>query len=286
MLLTYKDKLVILIVTTLILAGSLIGWMMFGEVILVLSIGISTGCLLAVALEVFRRHNAYLQGVIRVQQEIVRTTCDNALRQMEALLAIYSAIQPAFPLPHTRGWAASPDLLKKIMETIFLEKPQLVVELGGGASSIIIAYCLKQIGAGRLVTLDHDHKYAELCRRQIAAHGLDDIATIILAPLKKRDINGQTWLWYDCDGMQIDKPIDLLVVDGPPVATQSMARYPALPLLLPKLSPSVTIIMDDGVRDDEKQVIERWKEEIEGLTCTYYNLEKGAFLIKLNEHSG
>jgi hypothetical protein len=75
-------------------------------------------------------------------------------------------------------------------------------------------------------------------------------------------------------------PIDLLVIDGPPESTQKMARYPALPLLFKYLLNESIIILDDGGRKEEKEIVEIWEKEFENISSEYLDFEKGAFLIK------
>lgn len=201
-------------------------------------------------------------------------------RQMEALISLYAVIKPDLPLPASRGWAASPDFLKQLAEVILHRQPKLVVEASSGFSTLVTAYCLKRIGKGKVVSLEHDALYAEATRRVIAFHGMQDIATVIHAPLTEVDIDHHKWLWYDLDRLQIDQPIDVLIIDGPPKATQPLSRYPALPLLHRHLNHDATILLDDGVRDDERETVARWEKEFPEITSEYLRLEKGAFLIR------
>lgn len=104
-------------------------------------------------------------------------------------------------------------------------------------------------------------KYAAISQSLISNHGLAEIATVIHAPLVEIVIDGQKWVWYSTDCLRIDQPIDLLVVDGPPRNVQNLSRYPALPLLYGLLSNRSAIIIDDGHRKDEKQIVARWEKE-------------------------
>src|SRR5262249_34784759 len=147
-------------------------------------------------------------------------------RQLEAFVSLLFTLQPSRPLPQTRGWAASPDLLTTITEVIFREKPGLVLEAGSGVSTLVIAYGLREVGAGKVVALEHDAHYAGRSQRLLAFHGLEDIATIVYAPLQGYEHQEQRWLWYDLAGVPLEQPIDLLVIDGPPGEVQPLARYP------------------------------------------------------------
>ncbi|MEY2831021.1 MAG: hypothetical protein RLZZ574_279, partial [Cyanobacteriota bacterium] len=186
-----------------------------------------------------------------------------SVQQIESLFSIFFTLEPKLPLPTTRGWAASPDFLKEIISLIYRQKPQLVVEASSGVSTLIIAYCLKRLGSGKLISLEHEQKFAQATQNNLSLHGLDDIATVIHAPLVEVEINNAInntknntkWLWYDLTKIEIPDAIDMLIVDGPPGTTQKLARYPALPLLHKKLSRDAIIVLDDGARSDEGKII-------------------------------
>lgn len=202
-----------------------------------------------------------------------------SVAQIESLFSIFATLKPQFPLPTTRGWAASPDLLKEIISLIHRQKPQLVVEASSGVSTLIIAYCLQRLGTGKLISLEHEEKFAQLTQNNLSLHGLDDVATVIYAPLVEVEINGTKWLWYDLTKVEIPEAIDLLIVDGPPGTTQKLARYPAMPMLHNKLSKDAIILLDDGARSDERQIVEQWMTELKMSHSEYLPLEKGAYLI-------
>lgn len=200
--------------------------------------------------------------------------------QLEALIGITRTLDPALPLPPTRGWSASPDLLREIMDHVINERPGVVVEASSGTSTLVIAYCLRRIGKGRLISLEHDPKYAARTRRALRSHDLQAHAEVIDAPLVKRSIGGNECLWYDTSALRLEEPIDLLVVDGPPDTISKYARYPAVPVLRERFRPGTTVLLDDGVRDDERITAERWAREFGASEMEYLPLEKGAWLLR------
>jgi predicted O-methyltransferase YrrM len=204
-----------------------------------------------------------------------------SVAQIESLFSIFSILKLQFPLPTTRGWAASPDLLKEIISLTHRQKPQLVVEASSGVSTLIIAYCLQRLGTGKLISLEHEEKFAQITQNNLSLHGLDDVATVIYAPLVEVEINGAKWLWYDLTKVEIPGAIDLLIVDGPPGTTQKLARYPAVPMLHKKLSKDAMVLLDDGARSDEAKIVEQWMEELKMTHAEYLPLEKGAYLIQM-----
>jgi predicted O-methyltransferase YrrM len=201
--------------------------------------------------------------------------------QLTALDAVRDILAGAVALPRTRGWAASPDILREIVTTLIRDRPQVVVETGTGASTVAIAACLQRIGTGHLWSLEHLPGHADSIRRQLDSMGLTEYVTVIDAPLVDTDLPGGTWPWYDVAGLHFDAPIDLVFVDGPPSATAALARYPVLPVLRSRLSDHAVIIVDDAARPDERECVRRWQAETPGLTARYLPLEAGASVLVL-----
>jgi predicted O-methyltransferase YrrM len=155
-----------------------------------------------------------------------------------------------------------------------------VLELGSGASTVLIAYALEGLGAGRVVSLDHEPAYARRTEALITAHGLEAIASVRTAPLTAITLDGEAFSWYAPDACSGLGTIDLLMVDGPPGSLGSQARYPALPVLQPFLAPDAVILVDDGGRDDEAAVVKRWQAIDLRLTAEYVETEKGAYVLR------
>lgn len=200
--------------------------------------------------------------------------------QIESIVGLTWAIDPLLPLPQTRGWAASPDLLRTIYLHVLDEKPQLVVEASSGTSTLVIAYALKRSGKGHVIALEHEAEYAEHTRKHILAHGLSDHATVVLAPLIIQEKRGVQFEWYDLSELQLPGTIDLLLVDGPPDTTRPLARFPAVPLLIDQFSKQASVFLDDGNRDDERRTAEQWAKDYNAHSSDYLFLEKGGWHLK------
>jgi predicted O-methyltransferase YrrM len=271
-----KDNVVLGCTSLVLLMGGLLAWHWIGASAVVVMLAVSTALVLGGLSVTFRRLR---RQVAEVNQNLMRQMNDD-YRQLEALASLYAAVKPDLPLPEPRGWAASPDFLSRLAEVILQKRPTLVVEAGSGVSTLITAYCLKRLGGGRVISLDHDAQYAASTQRAIAFHGLEDVATVVHAPLREVEIDGNAWLWYDLDGVELDHPIDVLTIDGPPDTTQRLARYPAMPLLHDRLGGEAVILLDDGGRADEQEVVARWEKEFGDIGSEYLQLEKGAFIIR------
>jgi predicted O-methyltransferase YrrM len=223
----------------------------------------------------------------RARHARTRRAVDRAERrlfsQLEALGWLRDLLSLEHPLPPTRHWAASPDLLVELLRIIDRGRPTTVLELGSGVSTIVMAARLEAVGGGRLVALEHDPAYAAETRRNLALHGLDGVATVLDAPLSTLRVGEEEWSWYTLpeEGLPAPASVDLLLVDGPPGATGHLARYPALPLLAPRLAPGATIVVDDADRPDEREMARRWQSERPGLSLQHLPLESGAFVLRL-----
>ena len=203
------------------------------------------------------------------------------LRQAEDLVSLNSLIQPVRPLPPMRGWAMSPDILKHIAATVLDRRPTYVVEASSGVSTLVIAYCLKRLGAGAVISLEHDAKFATANQQQLIEHQLDGFARVVHAPLITHHVQGQQLPWYSLDAIDSKLPIDMLVIDGPPklAASNRLVRYAAVPLLYDQLADGCKIILDDADRDQERQVVKLWSEQFSDLTHELIEFEKGASIL-------
>ena len=222
------------------------------------------------------QREARIQG--RRVIEAVEAAESRLFSQLEALDWLRAELQLQRPLPPTRGYAAAPDALAQLVRILDDRTPDSVVELGSGVSTIVIARRLQQAGRGRLVALEHLPEHAERTRGELAAHGLADVGSVIDAPLEEVTIGSATWSWYRL-GAGMPAAIDALFVDGPPGGTGTLARYPALPLLVDRLAPGAVVFVDDGDRPDEREMVRRWQAEHEGLETRYLALTKGAWLF-------
>lgn len=204
----------------------------------------------------------------------------NLFRQVEALLHLQKLIEYRHPLPSMRGWPICPDFAVLLASEIVRRKPEIIVELGCGTSTLISGYCLEKLGRGRVVSLDHERRFADICRENLKVHGLEGFAAVREAPLCDLELGGKSWRYYDVSPLQGIPPIDILVVDGPPGESGRLARYPALPLLYERLSERAVILVDDADRADERSMVEKWLAEHPDLECTFLETEEGAAILR------
>src|SRR5512141_287194 len=225
---------------------------------------------------------AQFEGVRRTSEQLDRIRSDafDDYRQVESLLSLHASLRAERPLPPLRDHAASPDLIAHAVSRMLTDPPELVVELGSGSSTVFLALCLERLGRGKLISIDHDAQFAERTRAMLDEHGLSEHATVLHLPLEKVIIGGREFLWYAVGDLRPDVPIDFLFIDGPPYHVHPLARYPALPLMLPLLARDASIIFDDANRPEELKIAAMWREEFRDLAIETLPAEKGALLIR------
>lgn len=187
------------------------------------------------------------------------------------------------PLPVGGGWTLTGDSAALLAREALQREPKVIVELGSGASTLILGQILRRNGHGRLLSIDHDPNWAHQTRRQVEFLGLQDVVTVVDAPLTALTIEGETHQWYDIPAERLDElgEIDLLFVDGPPQLRggAKAARYPAFPQLRTRLAADALIFVDDAHHQTEAQMVERWIADEPGWELRWYDTVDGVCLL-------
>ncbi|RDI18677.1 class I SAM-dependent methyltransferase [Lentzea flaviverrucosa] len=194
-----------------------------------------------------------------MDDSLVRELADlSALQRLGSLNTEY--------LPQLAG-DLRPAALVAVMDEVVLGARTVLVELGCGSSSVLLARLLQQRGFGHLLSIEHDERTAAFVASQLRREGLGSAARVVHAPLSRHPAalsrHGQ---WYAPQQVHDEVLgyverfglVDLLLVDGPGFGD---SRYPALPVLSAVLAPGATVLADDADRPDEQAVLTRWSEE-------------------------
>lgn len=192
---------------------------------------------------------------------LLRSLRGGSRAEKAALLARLGLSEDA--LPNLGSWKADTRFLMHITDAIEALRPQVVVELGCGASSLIIAKALSLHGGGRLVSFDQHADFTASTGSWLAGHGL--AADMRHAPLgtPPGDWPG---LWYQLE--DVPAAIDLLVIDGPPWALHPLVRG-AAESLFPRLSNRAMVLLDDAARPGERLVARRWRQRWPAMRFDY-----------------
>lgn len=156
-------------------------------------------------------------------------------------------------LPNLGSWKADSFFLHALVDRIEMTRPGQVVELGCGASTLVLAQALARHGGGALLSLDQHAEFVEATRAWLAGHGL--APEIRYAPLGPApgDWPGR---WYQTGSLP--DQIDLLVVDGPPWTLHPLVRGSA-EALFDRVPPGGAVMLDDAARPGEWLVAARWR---------------------------
>lgn len=257
--------------------------------------------------EQIKKQNADLISVGKSLENTVKKEMLNATQQLEAFQGIQSFLNHGERLPQMHGWPISPDFALYLLELIDSNDYDLILEFGSGTSTVLIAKALARIGRQRhgkpatsQAAFEHLEQYHAQTLANLKHSELADAVQLVLAPLQPYQApNGNTYSYYSChtalkELAQRLPAADLkvlMVVDGPPAATGQHARYPAVPAVLAQLkSARIDILLDDYIRDDEKEIAQLWLKDIEaqGLSAqmTTQKMEKDACLISVYPQHG
>ncbi len=218
-----------------------------------------------------RKVNTRIAREISASTKELKAEVWQSFRQSEAMQQLLSLLKFSAPVPPTRSWAASPDLLLTLAQLVRTHNPKLVVELGSGVSTLVVA----KAGAKKVISIDNSAEFAGKTREVLKEHKVRGV-DIRVAELKAH-ISGVDW--YDTNVIKDLKRIDLLIVDGPPGSKNPQARMPARAEFIAKLSPKAIIVIDDVNRDGERKLAEAFAKALPNHFLTIYPHEKGTAVI-------
>lgn len=178
-------------------------------------------------------------------------------------------------------WAAEPDFLRLVVAELS-QDPVQVLELGSGASTVLMAAVRQRRGGPPVISIDHDPAFAQRTWATLARAGLQDEVELHVAPLRPTAVEGRRAVWYDRDVIErvVPAQIDLLVVDGPP-STSRLARWPAVELLRARLGHDSVVLLDDGRRRDETVTARRWARTHPDLALFWHDTVKGTWRLEV-----
>lgn len=258
----------VLLAVLVLLLGLVVAMFSTVEAVIALSVALLIFVISVVYLQLNRRLNRLIDPTLSATRDY---------GQIEALFSLFSLLHIRKPLPPMRAWALSPDVANLLVRSLLDRKPSLVLECGSGTSTLIISYCLKQNGSGKVISLENDDAFARATRENIKLHGLDDVAEVVDAPLEDIKIAGSTYRWYSPRHLPKVSKVDILFIDGP----RADLRYPALPMLVDLLSDHAVVIIDDASSKRMKSTVDRWEQEYSGIFPyrTFINTEKGSLVL-------
>lgn len=196
--------------------------------------------------------------------------CDSELQKIIAMINLTPLLKGSYLT--FSDYAMEPVYLFDLLSRFQTTDIDVIVECGSGTSTLLIGNLLCQKGRGHLYSLEDDFEWYKLMLGQIKLHNLDSTVTLVYAPLEERDFGaGALSKWYSpeilAQALVAVNHIDVLIVDGPKSQTD-LARFPALPFFLSRITPHTLIVLDDVNRQAEQLVLSKW-QEMENLEVEY-----------------
>ena len=160
--------------------------------------------------------------------------------------------------------ALRPGAMATILNDIAVNHRMVIVECGGGVSTIYIARLLRQLGIGHLYTIEHEVQWIEMLSEMVSAE--KDYVSFIHAPIMPLQ-KIRAGDWYDVAPVLSalnGHRIDLLIVDGPSATlSDPMIRYTAMPMLKHLFSDDFAVVLDDVNRKGEQSILHAWQKELD-----------------------
>lgn len=166
-------------------------------------------------------------------------------------------------LPNLGSWKADTYLLHRVVDVIAELRPAHVVELGSGATSLVMAKALADHGDGSLHSYDQHRPFLAEMDLWLAENGVS--ARFSHAPLAQRD---PRWpgVWYALS--DLPPVIDLLLIDGPPWSVHPFVRGMA-ERLFDRIPVGGIVMLDDAARPGERLVARRWRRDWPDFAFSY-----------------
>lgn len=227
---------------------------------------------------ILRRLNKKLNALMVIEKDIrdsskvIERSIRQSYRQSEAFAQLILLMRFEAPLPPTRNWAASPDLLLTLHHHARAATPQTIVDLGSGLSTLILA---KSAPVARIVSVDNSPEFAAKTAQMLRNHNVTNV-DLRVAPLVTHSSGVD---WYHSSALAGIGKIDLLFIDGPPGSKNSQARHPAFDECLQLLSPRAIVIIDDVGRDGERVLAQKFASALPDHTLEFLDHEKGTAVL-------
>lgn len=219
--------------------------------------------------------------ISKIQNQI--ENADKIFDQIESLLWLYHAVKPNHPFLQFRGWAASPDFLRIVIERINKQKIKRILELGSGSSTIVLGEFLKRTKSrAKIISIDERKESYLKTLHELKQRKLNKKVLLYFCPLvqfTKTDINTK---WYSVTKFLFKSKFDLVIIDGPSTLNDPLSRRFTIDRLKNAVASNCLFIMDDTNRPGEQEILKQWIAERKIKNLEQLPTEKGTALFNLN----
>jgi len=168
-------------------------------------------------------------------------------------------------------WSLNAEVLNLLLRLVSQRGFRRILEFGSGISTVVLGHELSR-RSGSILSIEQDETYAGRTREWIHERNLGSAARVVTARLAETEACGIRTICYEF-GLDLQTEIarfspDLVIIDGPSQESGA-SRLAVAPCLGRILERSTQFAMDDGFRDAELAIAERWQNEplvrVEGL---------------------
>jgi hypothetical protein len=159
------------------------------------------------------------------------------------------------------GGAANYSLLYLIVRIATGFRPRSVLDIGAGESTLLWAMLQRHGLIEEILTLENNADWA-------ARIGARVDHEILVAPLKKAEVNGRPAMTYDWDLIRQRSAFEVMVCDGPN-GTARHSRCGILNMLTDTLPEDFLLMLDDAERPGEQDTIRQIHKRLDQLGLPY-----------------
>lgn len=183
------------------------------------------------------------------------------------------------------SFSITPAFLMRAAQEILQQHPGLVVELGAGVSTVVLARIIRAHELPvKFVSIEHDADYAQMVSDELRREGLLDHVKLLHCPLEPTTVEGYSGLWYETDVLfaliEQTERIGLLLVDGPPKRHGRDIRFAAVPAVREKMAAASLVLLDDAGRGSERRTLWRWNRMVPGATTNFDPAARGIGILR------
>jgi predicted O-methyltransferase YrrM len=232
----------------------------------------------ALARQALDTEHRYQLDERRKQQQFRHRMAELTRRQaqeVEALLQLHAKLGPQALMQAFGQWPLEPSTVLALCSLVQRYRPALVLELGAGASTIWLGQAVASSGGGKVVSLEHRLDRVGWANEMINVQGMAAVCEVRHVPLTGVRSGDESTEWYDPELLTDLKDVDFVVVNGPIGDGSSDGRYPALPMLLDRLTSGALIALADVDRPGQPRTADRWLREhpeVSRAVSTFSNL--------------
>ena len=177
----------------------------------------------------------------------------------------------------TTGSSINLHSVATVVNDVIINGRQSVIEFGAGLSTLCLARVVRDFDLDTtIVSVDDNEAWLDLMSQRLKDEGLEERVSFVFATLKECEHAKNNLKWYDqaaiSSATDSISTFDVVLVDGPMAwdRTRQLSRYPAVPFIMPKLSQSYAVYLDDLHRNGEQKILKWWETEL-GASCVKVN---------------